>query len=67
MRKPRGPDEQPIDKTYNLFTGGVIDSAPIHGFDGNVTLLFSADGKRLAHIDLDLTPVKDLSDEDKST
>jgi hypothetical protein len=58
-------DEQPVDKSYGLYAAGIIRDAAVKGFTGKATILFDKATKRLARINLMLTPFKNSSDEDE--
>lgn len=66
--RPTDPNkfkEQPIDKSYGLFAGGTVPETSVKGFDGQATILFEKTSKKLALINLMLTPTES-TDADKS-
>jgi hypothetical protein len=65
MLKP-GPNDQPADKSTDLFTGGLVSETGVNGFSGQATILFDKTSKKLSAIALFLTPLKDASNVDKS-
>jgi hypothetical protein len=65
MLRP-GANDQPLDNTSGLFTGGVIREVEVDGFAGEATVLFDKKSKKLSTVTLFLKPRSDLTDLDKS-